>query len=614
MRQTFIRAATLFALLASLTTLARAQSPEPSQTPAPQTPAPQASVPEPKLSGNIYGLDEMRRQLREQREEIDELRAALKEQSRLMGELRSRVEHGEQQLATQQTTSRPAGAVVREASYSAGVGASGTGVAADAAQDAKLEERVSKVEAQAAQTKKTADAVAKQIGSMTFGGDLRFRYESFYGQENALASAATPGAFGNPLSTRQRLRLRARFSVKGKINDEFDWGLRLTTGSFADVISTNQTLTDFFTRKPFALDQAYFSYRPKALQSKRQVFQIQAGKFDTPWTRTELTWDNDISPEGLNESYTRTFEKSAFKSFGLVAWQLPLLERNSAFVLGSDGRVDFAASGRAGRDLALYGAQARTEVGSKNVSLKLSASDLYFSGTQFTTPGQIFAGNIQFPVTFTIPASGSTPARTVTTQFAVPRDLFVSGNSNLGLSLANTNAVNRDGRLSSGFNLVDLIARADFSQNKRWPVMLLFNFVVNTQTHDVVTAGPTGADVLLPNHESQGYWAEFQIGKNVLTLPVDKSARGDTVFNYTFIRIEKDAILSPFNGSDLGQSTDMRVHRFIVGYALDPRVALTFTGFITQHPNGLLGAFNQTPPGSFDRALKRFQFDTILRF
>jgi hypothetical protein len=174
--------------------------------------------------------------------------------------------------------------------------------------------------------------------------------------------------------------------------------------------------------------------------------------------------------------------------------------------------------------------------------------------------------------------------------------------------------VNRDGRLSSGYNLVDLIARADLTHSKRWPVMLLFNFVDNTQTHPVVTAGTTGADLLLQNDEGRGYWAEFQIGKDVLRLPVDKITRGDVTLNYTFMRIGKDAILSPFNGSDLGQSTDVRVHRFIFGYALDPRVALTLTGFFTDRPNNLNGPFAPTPAGSLNRTLTRLQFDTILRF
>nr|MDQ3805146.1 putative porin [Acidobacteriota bacterium] len=468
------------------------------------------------------------------------------------------------------------------------------------AQDAPLEERVARAEAQA---KKAGEAVSKQLGSITFSGDIRFRYESFYGQINALPSAENPGALGNPLSTRQRLRIRARFGARGRIGEEFEWGLRLATGSFADVISSNQTLTDFFSRKNFAVDLAYVAYKPSRLPG----FQVQAGKFEIPWTRTEMTWDNDLNPEGLTESYTHTFKKSAVRRLELVAWQSPFLERNSAFVLAADGSVDLDASGRAGRDLALYGAQARTELGlSKNVTLRLSAADLYFSGTQFITPAQVFGANIQFPVTFTIPASGTTPARTITTQVSIPRDLLVSGNANLGVSLASTNAVGRDGRLASGYNLVDLIGRLDLAHSRRWPVMLLFNYVVNTQARDFTLAGPGGRDVPVRNDEGSGYWAELQVGKT--------QQRGDLLFNYTFTRIEKDAILAPFNGSDLGIFTDVRVHRVTASYAADPRVVLTLTGFFTQRPNGLLGVFGTTPAGSLERTQTRLQFDTIFRF
>jgi Putative porin len=600
-------------------------------------------------TGGLFGFEEMRRQLREQRGEIDELRAAVREQTRLIGELRTRVERAEQQAARQGPT-----ASVRDAAYAPGARDSasagdaseesratfGAASASDRAVDgaaasqslelenrvARVEERTKKVEEQ---TKKTSETVAHQLGSLSFGGDLRLRYESFYGQQNALASSDNPAALGNPLTTRQRLRLRARFSVHGKVTDEFEWGLRLATGSFADVVSTNQTLTDFFTHKPFGLDYAYLVYQPKALPG----FFVEAGKLDAGrkfvpvgerdaankldafWTHTEMTWDNDLNPEGLMETYARKFEGRAFRSVVLQAWQLPMLERNSAFVLGADGHVDLSASRRAGRDLALYGAQVRTEFApSRHFSLKLSASDLYFSGTQLITPAQVFGANLQIPVTFTIPASGTTPARTITTQVSIPRDLLVAGNANLGLSLANTNATNRDGHLSSGYNLADFIARADFTRSRRWPVMLLFDFVDNTETHPVVVAGPAGADLALPNHEGQGFWAEFQLGKDVLRLPVDRITRGDVTLNYTFIRIERDAVLSPFNGSDFGQSTDMRVHRFIVGYALDPRVQVTLTGIFTQRPNGLLGPFAPTPPGSLNRTATRLQLDTILRF
>ena len=136
---------------------------------------------------------------------------------------------------------------------------------------------------------------------------------------------------------------------------------------------------------------------------------------------------------------------------------------------------------------------------------------------------------------------------------SVPRDLLVAGNGNLGLTTASNNAVNRDGRLASGFNLVDLIARLELKHSKRFPVTLLLNLVTNTQTRDVVRAGPDGADLILPNHENQGFWGEVQVGST--------RERGDMLFGYTFMRIEKDAVLTPFNFSDVTQQSDMRAHR-----------------------------------------------------
>ncbi|HEX8285403.1 MAG TPA: putative porin [Pyrinomonadaceae bacterium] len=611
MRQMILRAAALCALAAASAAPARAQTPAPATAAAgPETHAragatTTAAPPQVKPAGGLFALEDVERQLREQREEIEQLRAAVREQSRLIGELRTRVE-GAERAASSPASRAGEAAVVRDASYApAGADAQDT-PGKEPAQG--FEGRLTRAEEQA---KKTSEAVARQIGNMTFSGDLRVRYEALYGQQNAVANPDNPGTLGNELTPRHRMRLRARFGVKGKVGDQFDWGLRFASGSFADVNSTNQTLTDFYSRKPLTLDQAYVTYRPKRLPG----FSVQGGKFDASWTRTEMTWDNDVSAEGLMETYERKFEKSAFKSFALQAWQLPTLDRNAAFVLGADGRVDLEASGRAGRDLALFGAQARTEFAPwKRASLKLSAADLYWMGTQFITPAQFFGPNVSFPVTVVIPASGATPARTVTTQVSIPREMLVTGNANLGFSTATSNAVNRDGRLSSGFNMVDLVARLDLTHSAKWPVMLLFNFVTNTQTHDVVTAGPGGADLLLRNDEGQGYWVEGQVGKDVLRLGVDKIARGDAVFNYTFMRIEKDAVLTPFNFSDIGQQSDVRAHRFIAAYAVDPRVTISLTGLFTQRPNGLLGVFGQTPPGSLNRTLSRIQLDTILRF
>ncbi|HEV7904414.1 MAG TPA: putative porin [Pyrinomonadaceae bacterium] len=593
------RALVASVLYAALTTCAFAQ-----QTPAVVVAPTSTPDSHTQPTGDDASLDDVRRQLQQQRAEIEQLRSTLAEQTRLLNELLARTSRAE----AENRTAGAGVATVKEASYSSNdmaatdtlrAGASGgQEAAAKNPQTEAIETRVGRIEA----AQKTTETLARQLGSISFSGDIRLRYEGTFGQLNALANADDPAILGNELSTRHRARIRARLAMRGQIGKQFDWGLRFATGTLADVSSSNQTLTDFFNRKQFALDQAYLTYRPAGLPGLR----LQGGKFETPWLFTEMTFDADIQPEGINESYSRDFRSGVVRNLTLTAWQLPMLERQSTFVLGADGRASLDASRRGGRDLALYGAQARTRLFlNTKAALTLSAADLYYSGTQFITPAQFFGGQLQVPVTVTIPATGTTPAQTVTGFAAIPRELLVAGSS-LGASIASTNAVNRDGRLSSGFNLVDLIARLELTHHKRFPVTLLFDFVTNTQAHDVVVAGAGGANRLIPNDESHGYWAEVQVGK--------AREHGDLLFNYTFMRIEKDAVLTPFNFSDILQPSDVRAHRMIFTYTADPRVVFSLTGLVSQRPHGLAGAFATTPAGSLNRPTSRLQLDTIFRF
>jgi len=519
-------------------------------------------------------LDALAHMVEQQNERLNQLQQTITEQQETIRLLLGRA-NGQPDLAATMTST-----------------AAIAGEAQKTPQPPSVEDRLKKIETR-----------VSEIGAIKFSGDIRLRAESIFGQQNILANGDNPALLGNELSPRHRMRLRARLQMRGSISDEFDWGLRFATGSFADNISTNQTLTDFFNRKPFGLDQAFITYKPKRVAGLR----LQGGRFEPPWTYTEMTIDNDLMVDGFNESYTRAFKKSALKELAFVAWQLPMLERNSAFVRNANGTVNIDQSRRGGRDLALYGGQvrARFEPSSK-VALSLSVSDLFFSGTQFISPVQVFGSQLLLPITFTIPASGATPAQTITTQVAISRDLLVAGNAGLGLTNASNNATNRDGRLASGYNLVDMLARLELKHSKRWPVTLLFNFVANTQAHDVVTAGPGGADLLLPNNENKGFWGEVQVGQS--------KAHGDTQFGYTFMRIEKDAVLTPFNFSDVTQQSDMRMHRFLFGYTVDPRVTFNLVGIVTERLNGLLGPFAATPPGSLNRSSFRLQFDTVLKF
>ncbi len=565
---------------------------------APTTAAKAMSASEDVTAAAPSQMDEVLRLLRQQQEELERMRALLNEQSSTIDSLRQRVELTEQRAANAPRIIKTGDIALSDSTASAQGQSATQNPAASKPEDSDA--RIARVEEQ---VKKTSETLARQLGSISFSGDLRFRYESFYGQLNALANGDNPAIVGNPLSTRQRLRIRARLMIRGQLGKEFDWGLRFGTSSFADTVSSNQTITDFYNRKPFGLDNVFIAWTPQRVPGLR----IQAGKFDVPWVRTELTIDNDLAPEGLTEIYSRGFKKSKLKNLTFVAWQLPFLERNSAFVRNSNGTVNVVESGRAGRDLALYGAQLRARIEpSPTVGLTLSVADLFYSGTQFISPVQFFGNQLQLPVTFTIPANTNTPAQTITTQVSIPRELLVSGNANLGVSTATNNAINRDGRLASGFNLIDLIGRLDLTGSKRWPVSFILNFVHNTQAHDVSVAGPGGSTQFLNNNENNGYWAEVQVGK------VRES--GDWLLGYTFIRIEKDAVLTPFNFSDLIQQSDTRVHRFLVNYTVDPRVAFTLIGFFNQRPNGLLGVFGATPVGSLNGPTTRLQFDTTFRF
>ena len=548
--------------------------------------------------------EEIKRQLREQQKQIEQMRLMLAQQAQVIEKL--------------QNTSSQSNQVTTVAAQPTN----------NSVQTDKIEERVSKVEEQ---SKKITESVAKnQLGTMTFSGDLRMQYDSLYGLLNNAANVGNPAILGNELSPRQRIRYRLRFAVRGKIGGdvfsgnflpngdkktekEFEWGIRLVAGTLANPASPNPVLTDFFSRKPIGLDQVYVSWRPRMIPGLK----IIAGKFETPWTHTEMTFDNDVQVEGVGEIYSRDIKNSFFKNITFSAWQLPMLERGTTFVRNANGTVNIEESERGGRDLGLFGAQmqGRFALGSKT-NLTLSVANLHYANTDAINPIQIFGANLQLPVTITIPANGTTPAQTITTTVNIPREFLVSGNSNLGLSATTNNAVNRNGRLSSGYNLVDFVAQLEFKQYKYNPMTLILNYVRNTQTRDVIVAGAGGANVFLPNNENDGVWAEFRIGNLRKKRGSDFNAAvsGDFLASYTFLRIEKDAILTPFNWDDLIQGSDIGGHRILFSYTVDPRVTFNFTGLFNRRPNGLLGPFGTNPTGSLNHYTNRIQIDTIYKF
>jgi len=134
-------------------------------------------------------------------------------------------------------------------------------------------------------------------GAPKLKGDFRYRLERL-------------DQDGNP--DRVRHRIRGRIGAYGVAQDKLRYGVRLATGS-DDPISTNQTLGSGASSKDINIDLFYLKYSP------RKSMRLFAGKFKNKFFRpskTELIWDNDLSPEGLH-----------------LKWKCPSLFVNIAYLI-----------------------------------------------------------------------------------------------------------------------------------------------------------------------------------------------------------------------------------------------------------------------------------------
>src|ERR1019366_9117119 len=122
---------------------------------------------------------------------------------------------------------------------------------------------------------------------------------------------------------RGRARIRSRFNILADLGSQFQAGISLATGEVHKATSTNQTMGGFYTRKAFAIDQAYVNYDP----SWFKPLTLTAGKFRYPWYNTELTWDKDLNPEGAAQTLAFNLENTpVLKRIAVVGFELPFAE------------------------------------------------------------------------------------------------------------------------------------------------------------------------------------------------------------------------------------------------------------------------------------------------
>lgn len=250
-----------------------------------------------------------------------------------------------------------------------------------------LESRQAALEAQTEEAKKAAVADVKKsidwLNRFTLFGDIRVRQEGFY-QDSVAA--------------RNRQRLRLRFGARVQVSDELEGSFRLVSGDPNEIIANNQTLTDVFTRKPINIDNAYITIRPgKTLGLSKPFFSIMGGKFSVPFFRpravmgSELLFDEDLSPEGLNEEITvlEGPEGAVVRSIKLTAGQWAVKEfaaERDAFMVGEQVQVALAPTPKtqltfAAADYYFLHSDAIAQERNRNSQLSLTNSVVLQDGT-----------------------------------------------------------------------------------------------------------------------------------------------------------------------------------------------------------------------------------------
>ncbi len=418
----------------------------------------------------------------------------------------------------------------------------------------------------------------KGIGPISFSGDIRLRGEPFFG-----------GPSDESLD-RVRERVRARFNAVADLGSQFRVGITLASGDINDPTSTNQTLTGFYARKTIALDQAWVEYKPK----QAKFLDLIGGKFRYPWFNTELTWDKDLNPEGVAETFAFDIHRPVLKRFAVVAFQLPFAEvaNTSAY----DKRVNQQIT---------YGGQIQTAWQLvPRVKLSAYSGFYWFDGSDSIALAlaRASAKNPQTPLTGLLPlGTGNAVQNAIFTTTAT--NVVTIGGTRYPTGVTNiTNA-----QYASQYALFDNIARFDIDTgHPKFPVTLIGDYVQNTgacgNLANVAAAPANTASITYTQtknfncvaNQRRGYWAEARVGR--------LQQKGDWQLGYTRIYIEREAVLSNFNYSDIRQGSNVTEHRIDGFYQFDRSVQLGAAALIGR------------PLGTNEPWLARLQFDAIYIF
>jgi hypothetical protein len=408
------------------------------------------------------------------------------------------------------------------------------------------------------------------VGRFRFNGDIRVRGESFFQDCAACVQ-------------RSRARIRLRFGVEGKLNEEFTGGFALATGSMGDPTTTNETLTNFFDRKTIAVDRGYISYKPMA----HPRLQLTGGKFAYTWNRTQVTGDPDINPEGFSEKFSWELKSPVVKNFTLQGMQLLFSEL-------SGGTDSYALGGQVASRMELGPWTATPSL----MALKWNNPDAILQANAFAVAATTTTGGLP------VPGEGPGCAQGVGLPSSPPCAFSPNGMTNATF----TDAAGKPHFLSRFFYL-DFILNNQFETGwKRWPLNLLLEYEQNLDaaSHPLDASGNV-IPTLGP--EGRTYLADISLGH--------VNAKNGVQFGYAWLREEQDAAIASFAESDQRAPTNIVQNRFYALWKVRSNTVASYTFWYGRTLNSALQHAVLAPgttPGTTEPHLKRMQFDLIYFF
>ena len=366
------------------------------------------------------------------------------------------------------------------------------------------------------------------VRKLEWDGDLRFRAQlDRFASGNAPQISITETnrsralALANTAEDRERFRFRARLGLTAKIDGNWSGGVRLTTGSATDPLSSNQTLGTYNNRYTVLIDRAYIRYR-------LGDYSAVAGRMANPWFGTDLMWANDLSFDGLALQWTPRIT-SDIRGFATLA-ALPIQE------------VELASA-----DKWLFGGQigATLAPSPRTMGAKLGLAYFHYANLRGKPS-----------------AAGSTANEFTAPAFAQ------KGNTYFNISSDSTRPLLG---LAADYQLLNLTGQVDVPSVAGKRVIVTGDFVRNFGFDRAAVSQRVGADV---TPQVNAYHLRVAFGD------ADVKAMHDWQVFAAYKRVERDALLDAFTDSDfrLG-GTDARGYIFSGSYGLGKNVSAAFRYF-----------------------------------